>query len=94
LTIGCAVQAMSHTSDEQEINSIALTLVNEAISSMEKSIIDSNTIKVKKRNLMYLKIFLFFRERQIHEKMELLQNDLKQCKDKNKLEQVLSIINE
>jgi hypothetical protein len=34
---------MSHTSDEQEINSISLTLVNEAISSMEKSIIDSNT---------------------------------------------------
>ncbi len=29
--------------DEQKINSIALTLVNEAISSMEKNIIDSNT---------------------------------------------------
>jgi hypothetical protein len=43
---------------------------------------------------MYFKIFLFFRERQIHEKIELLQNDLKQCKDTNKLEQVSSIIKE
>jgi hypothetical protein len=47
-------------------------------------------IQGKKRNLMYLKIFLCFRERQVREKMELLQNDLKQCKDKNKLEQLRS----
>ncbi|CAF4607134.1 unnamed protein product, partial [Rotaria magnacalcarata] len=33
-------------------------------------------------------------ERQIREKIELLQNDLKQCKDDQKLEQVLSLINE
>ncbi|CAF5000066.1 unnamed protein product, partial [Rotaria magnacalcarata] len=70
-------QAMSHTSDEQQIASIELTLVDEVISSMEKSIIDSQT-----------------RERQIREKIELLQNDLKQCKDDQKLEQVLSLINE
>ncbi|CAF2036884.1 unnamed protein product [Rotaria magnacalcarata] len=68
---------MSHTSDEQQIASIELTLVDEVISSMEKSIIDSQT-----------------RERQIREKIELLQNDLKQCKDDQKLEQVLSLINE
>jgi hypothetical protein len=34
-------------------------------------------------------ISFFFRERQICEKMELLQNDLKKCKGENKLEQVL-----
>jgi hypothetical protein len=34
---------MSHTGAEQEINSIAITLVDAAISSMEKSISDSNT---------------------------------------------------
>jgi hypothetical protein len=43
---------------------------------------------------MYLKIFLCSRERELREKMELLQNDLKQCVYKKKLEQVLSIINE
>jgi hypothetical protein len=33
---------MSNTSEEQEINSIALTLVNEIILLTEKKIIDSN----------------------------------------------------
>jgi hypothetical protein len=40
---------MSHTSDEQEINSIALTLINEVISSMEKT-------RGKKQDFIYYRI--------------------------------------